>query len=73
MFFSEVHMTSKNNLTINWSAAKITQDNPCGLYGVDFIEYAGPDAKYFENLFTKMGFTEVAKLLNKNIKLKIFF
>ena len=62
-------MTSKNNLTINWSAAKITQDNPCGLYGVDFIEYAGTDAKYFENLFTKMGFTEVAKLSNKNIKL----
>lgn len=62
-------MTSKNNLTINWSAAKITQDNPCGLYGVDFIEYAGPDAKYFENLFTKMGFSEVAKISNKNIKL----
>ncbi len=58
-----------NNLSINWSEAKITEQNPCGLYGVDFIEYAGADALHFEKLFLKMGFSEVAKIENKNIKL----
>lgn len=58
-----------NNLSINWSEAKITDQNPCGLWGVDFIEYAGPEALYFEQLFSKMGFSEVGKIENKNIKL----
>jgi 4-hydroxyphenylpyruvate dioxygenase len=56
-------------LTINWQNAKITEQNPIGLHGVDFIEYSGPIAAHFEKLFTKMGFVEVAKLANKNIKL----
>jgi len=56
-------------LTINWQNAKITEQNPIGLHGVDFIEYSGPVAQHFENLFTKMGFVEAGKINGKNIKL----
>lgn len=56
-------------LTIDWSKAKITEQNPVGLYGVDFIEYAGTDSSHFEKLFKKFGFSEVAQIANKNIKL----
>ncbi|MBC7741018.1 MAG: 4-hydroxyphenylpyruvate dioxygenase [Bdellovibrionaceae bacterium] len=47
----------------------MTDKNPLGLNGVDFLEFAGTDAAHFDNLFKKMGFTEVAKIENKNIKL----
>ena len=53
----------------DWSKAKISENNPCGIYGVDFIEYAGPDAAHFEKLFAKMGFSELAQIPNKKIKL----
>lgn len=56
-------------LTINWHNAKITEQNPVGLHGVDFIEYSGESAKHFENLFTQMGFVEAGKIAGKNIKL----
>jgi 4-hydroxyphenylpyruvate dioxygenase len=56
-------------LTINWQNAKVTEQNPVGLHGVDFIEYSGPLAQHFESLFTKMGFVEAGKITNKNIKL----
>lgn len=49
--------------------AQITDLNPVGLNGVDFIEYAGADAAYFENLFLKFGFKEVGRAHGKNIKL----
>jgi len=67
MFFKQEVLM--NYLSIPWAEAKITEQNPCGLYGVDFIEYAGPKAMYFEKLFTQMGFSEVGKIENKNIKL----
>jgi 4-hydroxyphenylpyruvate dioxygenase len=54
---------------INWSNAKITEQNPIGLHGVDFIEYSGPEAAHFEKLFTNMGFTQVEQVAGKNIKL----
>jgi len=54
---------------IEWNNGKITDTNPCGLNGVDFIEYSGSDAKYFENLFQQMGFSELAQIPNKKIKL----
>lgn len=57
------------SLAIDWSKAKISEQNPIGLYGVDFIEYAGPDSQYLEKLFKQMGFTELAKVSDKNIKL----
>src|SRR5690349_4347614 len=43
--------------------------NPVGLDGVDFVEYAGGKAAYFENLFKAWGFTEVGSIPGKNIKL----
>lgn len=55
--------------SLDWSNAKISEKNPLGLWGVDFVEYAGSDAQYFENLFKKMGFSEAGKIKNKNIKL----
>lgn len=43
--------------------------NPVGLDGVDFVEYAGPEAAFFESLFLKYGFKEVAQVPGKKIKL----
>lgn len=57
------------SVTIDWSKAKITEQNPIGLHGVDFLEYSGADAVHFEKLFKKMGFTEVAQMPGKKIKL----
>ena len=56
-------------LKIDWSKPKISEQNPIGLYGVDFIEFVGTDSKHFEDLFTQFGFTELAKTENKKIKL----
>lgn len=56
-------------LAVNWANAKITEQNPIGLHGVDFIEYAGADALHFEKLFKRMGFAEMARVSGKNIKL----
>ncbi len=56
-------------LSFDWSKGKMTEQNPIGLNGVDFLEYAGTDAALFEKLFEKMGFTEIAKIEGKNIKL----
>ena len=58
-----------SDLAIPWNEGKMTAQNPLGLNGVDFIEYSGPDAVYFENLFTKMGFQQLAEIPNKKIKL----
>ena len=35
-------------------------ENPCGLDGFAFIEFAGPDKSLFDNLFTAMGFQVTA-------------
>lgn len=47
----------------------MTAQNPIGLDGVNFIEYAGPDAGFFEQIFKRMGFRHVALHPAKNIKL----
>lgn len=47
----------------------ISEKNPIGLNGVDFIEYSGPDAKYFESLFVRLGFKEIGQIHGKYIKL----
>lgn len=54
---------------IDWSKAKITEQNPIGINGIDFVEYAGVDAQYFEKLFKKQGFSELGKVDNKDITL----
>lgn len=56
-------------LKVDWTKAKITEQNPIGLYGVDFIEYAGVDAQHFKDLFKKLGFVEVGKIKNRDIEL----
>lgn len=62
-------MGQANPYQVNWANGKITEQNPIGLNGVDFLEYCGPDAVHFENLFKKMGFSEIAQVPNKKIKL----
>lgn len=57
------------SLAVDWSKARITEKNPIGLHGVDFIEYTGPDAVHFQKLFTKFGFTELARIEGKEIRL----
>lgn len=47
----------------------ITEQNPIGLNGVEFVEYSGPDAHYFESLFQRFGFKEVGQVHGKNIRL----
>ena len=49
--------------------AQITEQNPVGINGVDFIEYSGLEAKNLETLFTRMGFREISTTNDKNIKL----
>lgn len=47
----------------------ISEQNPIGLNGVNFIEYSGPDAQYLNSLFSRLGFKEVSSIHAKNIKL----
>lgn len=51
--------------------AQITPDmnNPCGLDGVEFVEFSGPDAGYFDRLFIAYGFKKVASLKERKIDL----
>lgn len=43
--------------------------NPCGIDGVDFVEYSGPESGYFDGLFKNFGFMEVSRMHGKNIHL----
>ncbi len=44
-------------------------DNPIGLDGMEFIEYAGPEAGLFKKLFADIGMTAIAKHKSKNVTL----
>lgn len=44
-------------------------DNPMGLCGFEFVEFASPVANTLEPLFEKMGFSLVAKHRSKNVLL----
>ena len=46
-----------------------TFENPMGVDGFEFVEFAAPDAKQLHALFPKLGFTAVAKHRTKNITL----
>ena len=35
-------------------------DNPMGLQGFEFVEFATPEPKALEQLFTQLGFTHIA-------------
>ncbi|RMX01318.1 4-hydroxyphenylpyruvate dioxygenase [Allofranklinella schreckenbergeri] len=44
-------------------------DNPAGLDGFEFVEFASPTPGVLEPLFEKMGFTEVARHRSKDVSL----
>ncbi len=44
-----------------------SKENPCGLDGFAFLEFAGPDASFIETLFEKQGFTQHATHKTKPI------
>lgn len=47
--------------------AEITPDNPAGTDGFEFVEFAHPEPEKLAELFTKMGYTRVARHRTKNI------
>ncbi|MDI1352897.1 MAG: 4-hydroxyphenylpyruvate dioxygenase [bacterium] len=46
-----------------------TNNNPCGLDGFAFLEFAGPDKNRLHQKFTQMGFQKVATHPNQDITL----
>ena len=44
-------------------------DNPLGINGFEFVEYAAPDPKLLEELFQSMGFTAVARHRQRKVTL----
>ena len=46
--------------------ATITQANPAGTDGFEFVEFAHPEPAVLDNLFRKMGFVPVAKHRTKD-------
>jgi 4-hydroxyphenylpyruvate dioxygenase len=44
-------------------------DNPMGLMGFEFVEFASPAPDVLEPLFEKLGFTKVARHRSKNVTL----
>ena len=44
-------------------------DNPMGLMGFEFVEFASPKAGVLEPLFERMGFTHVARHRSKDVQL----
>ena len=47
--------------------ATISPDNPAGTDGFEFVEFAHPDPQKLADLFTRMGYTPVARHKTKNI------
>ncbi len=44
-------------------------ENPMGLMGFEFVEFASPDPGVLEPVFEKLGFTEVARHRSKDVSL----
>ncbi len=44
-------------------------ENPMGLCGFEFVEFASPQAAVLETLFVKLGFSEVARHRSKDVSL----
>ncbi len=44
-------------------------DNPMGLMGFEFVEFASPTANVLEPVFEKLGFSKVAQHRSKNVSL----
>ncbi|MEQ9248816.1 MAG: 4-hydroxyphenylpyruvate dioxygenase, partial [Nitratireductor sp.] len=46
---------------------KISEENPAGTDGFEFVEFAHSEPKKLAELFTRMGYTEVARHKTKKI------
>ena len=44
-------------------------ENPMGLQGFEFVEFASPEDGLLENLFEKLGFLKVAQHRSKHVTL----
>ncbi|MCH7898638.1 MAG: 4-hydroxyphenylpyruvate dioxygenase, partial [Proteobacteria bacterium] len=44
-------------------------ENPMGLDGFEFVEFAGPDAEHFAKIFHLLGFEAVARHRSKDVTL----
>ena len=49
--------------------AQISLGNPAGTDGFEFVEFAHPEVGHLEQLFTKMGYCEVARHRTKDVSL----
>src|SRR4051812_32974370 len=58
---SQMHMTQ--------SSAGIKLENPIGLDGMEFIEYATPEPEKLEKLFLQMGFQKIGEHKHKKVAL----
>jgi 4-hydroxyphenylpyruvate dioxygenase len=58
---------SKNNTSEEITSA-VDSQNPCGLDGVEFVEFTGPDKTHFQKLFAQYGFKKMGAI-NSNIEL----
>jgi 4-hydroxyphenylpyruvate dioxygenase len=47
----------------------INPSNPCGLEGIEFVEFTAPDIKPLEKLFADFGFTKIGKHKSKDVTL----
>ncbi len=59
-------MTKQTELKVKNIDAN-TWENPCGLDGCEFIEFAGADAKMLHETFKKLGFILTGKHKEKNV------
>jgi 4-hydroxyphenylpyruvate dioxygenase len=67
-FMTQVSQNQAAN--ISWHRQGLmTENNPIGLCGVDFLEFSGPDVSFFRTLFVRMGFKEVSQVHGKSIHL----
>lgn len=49
--------------------AETVYPNPCGIDGVEFIEFASTETTFFDTLFARWGFTSVARNADKAVQL----
>lgn len=49
--------------------AKITEENPAGTDGFEFVEFAHPEPEKLDALFRRMGYEPVARHRSKAITL----
>lgn len=46
-----------------------TTNNPCGLDGVEFVEYTGSSSQHYSDLFPRWGFKKVSEIPGKKLEL----